>query len=624
MAKADAVIEMLHKASSQMKSLLQTRCAGLIEIGSHEPINFWLDEDREAIPNLLITESGTKTNSVDETGRLLRTLKSLGTVRFFHRTARDFLLDKSAGKELMKTHSLSKGDIVERLLRARLAIHICGMCHRPDLEALGIWRSWEYGELCRMIDLILGVDKSDADKQAAEFQYKLLQHIEITYSQKLISEWDNFVDQACRRNWYLAITHRLGPLHLWGEVMCHVLSSALTTTILRNGPGDKEFATYLLYELCQKRSYNEADIQSVQLLLGAGADPNATDVLCSRDGFQHSLWHQFVIDYMETGKDEPAQSNDQSMQAQTIATVKCFLHPGADLSRQLVVVRNIYIDDWTYPIEGIGRYIKGFDHFRWLAPGSKISIINGAYLLRQLSLTFPNACREGNLAEFTMPGDLAPSCRDLAIVGYKDTLHRLPQAGPDLLIDMRMCPALRGAVVGILPNFNRRRVPPNNRVVFVTIEYNSISYILLYTPYIPSALLDTRQMTRYATIGVTIRRAFGPTIRMASTSNTPLEDTIRRKVTDALNPTNLTIRNDSHLHSHHKAMVGSTSKETHFYLDITSPSFASKPQPARHRMIYALLKEELEREGGIHALQLRTKTPEEVEREKARNPPTAS
>jgi BolA protein len=36
------------------------------------------------------------------------------------------------------------------------------------------------------------------------------------------------------------------------------------------------------------------------------------------------------------------------------------------------------------------------------------------------------------------------------------------------------------------------------------------------------------------------------------------------QVTDALNPTNLMIRNDSHLHSHHKAMVGSTSKETHF------------------------------------------------------------
>ncbi|KIX95909.1 uncharacterized protein Z520_08164 [Fonsecaea multimorphosa CBS 102226] len=105
---------------------------------------------------------------------------------------------------------------------------------------------------------------------------------------------------------------------------------------------------------------------------------------------------------------------------------------------------------------------------------------------------------------------------------------------------------------------------------------------------------------------------------MASTSATPVEDTIRAKVTEALNPTSLTIRNDSHLHSHHKAMAGSTSKETHFFLDITSPSFQSKPQPARHRMIYSLLKEELDRPGGIHALQLRTKTPEEVERELAR------
>ncbi|KAL2004140.1 hypothetical protein VTN02DRAFT_6237 [Thermoascus thermophilus] len=44
---------------------------------------------------------------------------------------------------------------------------------------------------------------------------------------------------------------------------------------------------------------------------------------------------------------------------------------------------------------------------------------------------------------------------------------------------------------------------------------------------------------------------------------------------------------------------------------ITSSAFQAKPQPARHRMVYALLKEEMAREGGIHALQLRTRTPEE-------------
>ena len=37
-------------------------------------------------------------------------------------------------------------------------------------------------------------------------------------------------------------------------------------------------------------------------------------------------------------------------------------------------------------------------------------------------------------------------------------------------------------------------------------------------------------------------------------------------------------------------------------------------QPARHRMVYNLLKDEMAQEGGIHALQLRTRTPEEEER----------
>jgi BolA protein len=35
-------------------------------------------------------------------------------------------------------------------------------------------------------------------------------------------------------------------------------------------------------------------------------------------------------------------------------------------------------------------------------------------------------------------------------------------------------------------------------------------------------------------------------------------------------------------------------------------------------MVYSLLMDEMSREGGIHALQLRTRTPEEEEREKAR------
>lgn len=88
-------------------------------------------------------------------------------------------------------------------------------------------------------------------------------------------------------------------------------------------------------------------------------------------------------------------------------------------------------------------------------------------------------------------------------------------------------------------------------------------------------------------------------------------------------------------------MVGNTSKETHFAcvehivrcghltyvnrrLNIVSDSFKSKAQPARHRMVYTLLNDELKQEGGIHALQLRTKTPEEEEKLRSKEAAAAS
>ncbi|EYE95000.1 BolA family protein [Aspergillus ruber CBS 135680] len=100
-----------------------------------------------------------------------------------------------------------------------------------------------------------------------------------------------------------------------------------------------------------------------------------------------------------------------------------------------------------------------------------------------------------------------------------------------------------------------------------------------------------------------------------SSSATPLEDIIREKLTTSLSPSTLLIRNDSHLHAHHAPMQGSTSRETHFHVTVTSSAFQSKMQAARHRMIYALLKDEMSQEGGIHALQLKTRTPEEEQKQ---------
>ncbi|KAK6521044.1 hypothetical protein TWF506_001277 [Arthrobotrys conoides] len=99
---------------------------------------------------------------------------------------------------------------------------------------------------------------------------------------------------------------------------------------------------------------------------------------------------------------------------------------------------------------------------------------------------------------------------------------------------------------------------------------------------------------------------------MAASSPTPMEDIIRRKITETLNPIALQIYNDSHKHAHHAPMQGVTSKETHFRLEIVSEAFEKQTQMVRHRSIYALLKDEMSEEGGIHALQLKTRTPKEA------------
>ncbi|KAI5809846.1 bola-like protein-domain-containing protein [Peziza echinospora] len=91
-------------------------------------------------------------------------------------------------------------------------------------------------------------------------------------------------------------------------------------------------------------------------------------------------------------------------------------------------------------------------------------------------------------------------------------------------------------------------------------------------------------------------------------------------ITQSLSPTKFHVYNDSHLHAHHKAMQGATSRETHFRsrLEITSNKFEGLRGPERHRLVYELLKEEMEKKGGIHALQLKTRTEEENRKEQER------
>ncbi len=93
----------------------------------------------------------------------------------------------------------------------------------------------------------------------------------------------------------------------------------------------------------------------------------------------------------------------------------------------------------------------------------------------------------------------------------------------------------------------------------------------------------------------------------------PLANSMRKKISDALKPSVLEIVDESWQHAGHAGNPsGDASAETHFNLEIVSEMFVGLNQVKRQRKVYQLLEEEFN-EKGLHALQMKTKTPEEYE-----------
>ncbi|KAK0601146.1 hypothetical protein LWI29_021630 [Acer saccharum] len=84
---------------------------------------------------------------------------------------------------------------------------------------------------------------------------------------------------------------------------------------------------------------------------------------------------------------------------------------------------------------------------------------------------------------------------------------------------------------------------------------------------------------------------------------------IREKLEKELRPVELEVEDISYQHAGHAGVRGSDG-ETHFNVKIVSEEFEGKSLVKRHRLIYGLLKEELE--SGLHALSIVAKTPSEV------------
>lgn len=92
----------------------------------------------------------------------------------------------------------------------------------------------------------------------------------------------------------------------------------------------------------------------------------------------------------------------------------------------------------------------------------------------------------------------------------------------------------------------------------------------------------------------------------------PIEDNIISKIEESLTPAYLKVGNDSAKHAHHAGMRGASNiTESHFTLDIVSSVFTNMKMPERHRCVYRILNEELLSKG-VHALQIKAKTPQET------------
>lgn len=104
----------------------------------------------------------------------------------------------------------------------------------------------------------------------------------------------------------------------------------------------------------------------------------------------------------------------------------------------------------------------------------------------------------------------------------------------------------------------------------------------------------------------------------SSTSRTPISDSIRDKLTEALQPSQLQIIDQSASHAGHAAMKSATpgkagaSGETHFRVEVVSEVFVGLSLVKRQRMVYGLLAPEFAL--GLHALSLDTRTGEEAAR----------
>jgi BolA protein len=86
----------------------------------------------------------------------------------------------------------------------------------------------------------------------------------------------------------------------------------------------------------------------------------------------------------------------------------------------------------------------------------------------------------------------------------------------------------------------------------------------------------------------------------------PTAARLQERLQQALNPDQLEVLDESHMHHGHAGANGS-GFGTHFRVRITANAFVGKSAVARHRLVYDSLQDFMDQ--GLHALAIEAKTP---------------
>lgn len=103
-------------------------------------------------------------------------------------------------------------------------------------------------------------------------------------------------------------------------------------------------------------------------------------------------------------------------------------------------------------------------------------------------------------------------------------------------------------------------------------------------------------------------------VRFSTSGSKMIEETIVKKLSGAFSPVHMEVVNESYKHNVPKGA------ESHFKVLVVSDSFENKKMLERHRLVNAVLAEELGKGaggGGIHALSIQAKTPAQFNTGKA-------